>query len=813
MRAVPDIPARLHGGNAQQVQVSGLDYTLHLDIAKLPESEAGLATGKWTVVWDELTNTYRRVEFTNLPAAPVIGGFVGGLANISNSRDEAELTEFDAEVKLVQLLGASTPGDAGPPMPCIRTNGPVTNHDGWFRSADRFTLSGASDPDSGGYWEYRSRNQPIWIEWFGGKGDYYIVAQEPPFIANQVNPTPTDNHAAFHSAVKFLYSRIQYVGTPEQLEGVPLFSGGPAIQLGYNAYYSSDDWIPDRGITLAGMGGSYHDGPRTQVIFPAGKRGVVVNSSASFIPGANDLILQDIFFRSLGHAGFTDKHGLTMKIATIVERCGFHNFGGDGINIVNHTGTSNANFFYLNRCVIYDCAGHGVLCLGAESNGGSGYSLSVRHNGGWGIMDDSYLGSFFYGCLEEYNEGGPYFSRGINGRGVFIGCYNEGYHTPSYVGPNSHSIGGMRASGTTVAEGGSAWIYNDLYSHRLAYGGSDIGDKLGIAVRYRPNFIQSYWVDGEGFGNHWCVEPTWGVFTWRYGDSPDLKRIAYAITTAQYLQSFGRSEPVDAANIVFPRGFWYGAQGSVGLEQQRYLGLVDHYGWQFAYPGSDRKPGSYASGDILINVGAGQNFYDNHFASMNIQTGVYTPTVWTSGGDYTTDWYVKNSAGKFYRCEVDPGAVPSTVEPVHASGVVTGADGYGWRHLSDLPARFRRFGPLMGDVTVTVNDPIFNLYQTWNNAAVVFVGHTTNITDTASHADSFLEEWKVNGVQKAAIKKDGTFLSNGVPVLFDALLARIEALEGAAAARTPTRKKATKVPAKTSKAKRAKSGLKPRARK
>jgi hypothetical protein len=69
IKAVTDLPARLYGGNAQAVEVSGLDYTLHLDLSKLPVSAAPTANAhKWTVLWDEIANLYKRVEFTALPA-------------------------------------------------------------------------------------------------------------------------------------------------------------------------------------------------------------------------------------------------------------------------------------------------------------------------------------------------------------------------------------------------------------------------------------------------------------------------------------------------------------------------------------------------------------------------------------------------------------------------------------------------------------------------------------------------------------------------------------------------------------------------
>jgi Collagen triple helix repeat (20 copies) len=68
INTTPDLPARLYGGNAQEVEVVGLDYTLHLDLEKLPESGVPVANdGKWTVCWDQALNTYTRVEYTHLP--------------------------------------------------------------------------------------------------------------------------------------------------------------------------------------------------------------------------------------------------------------------------------------------------------------------------------------------------------------------------------------------------------------------------------------------------------------------------------------------------------------------------------------------------------------------------------------------------------------------------------------------------------------------------------------------------------------------------------------------------------------------------
>jgi hypothetical protein len=78
IKAVTDLPARLYGGNAQKVEVDALDYTLHLDLSKLPVSETPVIDAhKWTVCWDETANTYKRVEFTHLPGGYGPKGDVG----------------------------------------------------------------------------------------------------------------------------------------------------------------------------------------------------------------------------------------------------------------------------------------------------------------------------------------------------------------------------------------------------------------------------------------------------------------------------------------------------------------------------------------------------------------------------------------------------------------------------------------------------------------------------------------------------------------------------------------------------------------
>ena len=67
--------------------------------------------------------------------------------------------------------------------------------------------------------------------------------------------------------------------------------------------------------------------------------------------------------------------------------------------------------------------------------------------------------------------------------------------------------------------------------------------------------------------------------------------------------------------------------------------------------------------------------------------------------------------------------------------------------------------PLTGTgATVTTSQPLIDVSQTWNNAAVTFTGAKLNITDTASNAASLLMDLQVGGASKASISKIGTFI-------------------------------------------------------
>ena len=75
--------------------------------------------------------------------------------------------------------------------------------------------------------------------------------------------------------------------------------------------------------------------------------------------------------------------------------------------------------------------------------------------------------------------------------------------------------------------------------------------------------------------------------------------------------------------------------------------------------------------------------------------GAQINPLWVTGTDYSISayhgTYVKNAAGRHYKLTTDGGGT-STVQPVHTSGTVIGADGYGWTWFADQDAVFKGAG-------------------------------------------------------------------------------------------------------------------------
>jgi hypothetical protein len=135
---------------------------------------------------------------------------------------------------------------------------------------------------------------------------------------------------------------------------------------------------------------------------------------------------------------------------------------------------------------------------------------------------------------------------------------------------------------------------------------------------------------------------------------------------------------------------------------------ADGYGWTYvATPAIWATGINYALGDYIRRPGSGFTYICTTDPGGSAVTGTVAPIhisgevidpsdgygwtwvgssgvfVWFSGQDFAVNAFIRDASEKLYKCTLDPGAPKSTIEPTHASGAVTGADGFGWTWVSN----------------------------------------------------------------------------------------------------------------------------------
>lgn len=83
----------------------------------------------------------------------------------------------------------------------------------------------------------------------------------------------------------------------------------------------------------------------------------------------------------------------------------------------------------------------------------------------------------------------------------------------------------------------------------------------------------------------------------------------------------------------------------------------------------------------------------------------------------------------------------------NSNGSLAGMSGVTWNDTTRLLT--------MASGTITASQPLLNLTQTWNNAAVNFTGLLFNVTDTTSGSSSLFADWQVGGVSRFQFGKNG----------------------------------------------------------
>jgi len=83
-------------------------------------------------------------------------------------------------------------------------------------------------------------------------------------------------------------------------------------------------------------------------------------------------------------------------------------------------------------------------------------AVSAMGNGGWGFLDESFLGNTYVGCHTENNKKGGYSVTNPNARSLFIGSYTEGGQPANNIAWPSTVVGGFfgpRGTGYFLSDG------------------------------------------------------------------------------------------------------------------------------------------------------------------------------------------------------------------------------------------------------------------------------------------------------------------------------------------------------------------------
>jgi hypothetical protein len=195
-------------------------------------------------------------------------------------------------------------------------------------------------------------------------------------------------------------------------------------------YYFSGPWLIDAPLNIVGEGKTNG----AELEFPADSNGLEVTSN------------QRIFGIRLRGNGGTIGDGLYIRARTKFDECQVDDFGRDGVNIVASIAGdgTNANLFSSYQCRAAGCGRHGIFVDGADSNAGVVTLFDATANGGWGILDDSFLGNTWVACHSSNNALGGYKQAGDSSHSVFVGCYTEqGQGDNDIAGANAAVIGGL----------------------------------------------------------------------------------------------------------------------------------------------------------------------------------------------------------------------------------------------------------------------------------------------------------------------------------------------------------------------------------
>ena len=286
------------------------------------------------------------------------------------------------------------------------------------------------------------------------------------------------------------------------------------IKLPAGKMLFGDTLVLDSSVHIVGHSAGQAGGNwASTIVFPSDTNGIIVKKGQvnPFENGGDGSIIEGIFLSGgRGSSG----HGIWLQGRAKIRDCYITNFAENGINIVADSGSrTNANNWIVDTASSNGNGGHGIYVQGGDTNAGCAQQIDVSGNGGWGILDESFLGNTYIACHASVNVSGAYKSSNPNARCLFFGCYSEGGQNPSEIQFPSMVIGGLhgagvKGTGVFALDGG----FDKLKSNNgagnpqigIGTGAARSGDKLSVLSLSDP--VHDYWP----------IVLKWGAGRWRW---------------------------------------------------------------------------------------------------------------------------------------------------------------------------------------------------------------------------------------------------------------------------------------------------------
>lgn len=190
-------------------------------------------------------------------------------------------------------------------------------------------------------------------------------------------------------------------------------------------------------LELVGLGASEH--PVTTVRTAEGQAGIELHQSR----------VSDVTFvsaRKPTSPPAPEAHGIIVLGPVHLDDVYVSRFPGNGIHIsagAQREPPTNANAWRLIGGKSHDNVGHGLYTDGPDTNAGIAIGFRANSNGGFGILDSSFLGNTYLGCPTASNKLGSIRLESGSGSQA-IGCYVEsGTNAAPQVARRSLWIGSM----------------------------------------------------------------------------------------------------------------------------------------------------------------------------------------------------------------------------------------------------------------------------------------------------------------------------------------------------------------------------------